>query len=339
MHMIEPVKRQHIVITGGAGFIGSHLSSAFLARGAKVTILTRHVESPRAQQLARQGARVMPCDLSRQDRIPIPADLPRGQPFIHLAADVSVNGPGLWASNVEGTKRALDLAEAMQASHVTVASSIEAQGLTSDEEGPRREEALCRPVSEYGASKVKAEQVVGEWRPSSGKPALVLRIGNIYGPGSAWLLEPALFLLLNHEAVRPAWPDLRRRRFQPLYAADLVNGMVRAIEQDLTGLYNITGEEPVTIEDYVGTLARLLALTGELKALDKPASGSSVTSKPLQADFAYMLMGNPAHPHRCYDNSKLRGAIGPYARWSLSRGVAATLQWYWTTRGLPAQAA
>jgi nucleoside-diphosphate-sugar epimerase len=255
-----------------------------------------------------------------------------------LAADVSVNGPGLWVSNVEGTKRALDLAEAMQASHVTVASSIEAQGLTSDEEGPRREDALCRPVSEYGVSKVKTEQAASDWRPSSGKPALVLRIGNIYGPGSAWLLEPTLSLLLNHDAVRHAWPDLRRRRFQPLYVADLVNGMVRALEQDLTGLYNMTGEEPVTIEHYAGTVARLLGLTGALKALDQPASGS-VTSKPLPADFAYMLMGNPAHPHRCYDNGKVRSAIGPYARWSLSRGLAATLQWYWTMRGLSAEPA
>lgn len=336
MQMTGPVKRQHIVITGGAGFIGSHLSSAFLASGARVTILTRHVESPRAQQLARRGARVMPCDLSRPDGILAPADLPKGQPFIHLAADVSVNGPGLQASNVEGTKRALDLAEAMQASHVTVASSIEAQGLTSDEEGPRCEEAVCRPVSEYGVSKVKAEQVADEWRSSSGKPALVLRIGNIYGPGSVWLLEPTLSLLLNHDAVRHAWPDLRRPRFQPLYVADLVNGMVRAIEQDLTGLYNMTGEEPVMIEDYVGTVARLLGLTGELKALDEPVSGSSVAVKPLPADFAYMLMGDPASPHRCYDNSKLRRAIGPYARWSLSRGLAATLQWYCAMRGLTA---
>jgi nucleoside-diphosphate-sugar epimerase len=100
----------------------------------------------------------------------------------------------------------------------------------------------------------------------------------------------------------------------------------------------MTGEEPVTIEHYAGTVARLLGLTGALKALDQPASGS-VTSKPLPADFAYMLMGNPAHPHRCYDNGKVRSAIGPYARWSLSRGLAATLQWYWTMRGLSAEPA
>lgn len=332
---IGRAKRRHFVVTGGAGFIGSHLCSTLLASGVDVTILTRHVGTPRAQQLARQGARVLPCDLSRGDGLPAVSDLPQGQPLIHLAADVSVNGPGLWAANVDGTKRALDLAGAIQASHVTVASSIEAQGLGSDEEGPLREEAVCRPVSDYGLSKVKAEEAVAEWQQASGKAALVLRIGNIYGPGSGWLLEPTLFALLNQQSVRQVWAQLRRRRLQPLYVTDLVNGMARAIDENLTGLYNLTGEEAVTIEDYVGKVARLLDMARELSALGEPASSLSTAVPSLPADFAYVLMGDPLHCHRCYDNSKLRDAIGPYARWSLSRGLAATLRWYCATRGLP----
>ena len=333
MQMTGPVKRPHIVITGGAGFIGSHLSAAFLAKDAKVTILTRQAESARAQRLARQGARVIPCDLSRPEGLLCANDLPHGARLIHLAADVSVNGPGLWAANVEGTKRALELARTIEAAHVTVASSIEALGLGSDAEGLLSEGAPCRPVSQYGMSKARAEEIAAEWRSPSGKPALVLRIGNIYGPGSAWLLEPALSALLNRETVRHAWPELRGRRLQPLYVADLVNGMTRAIDQDLTGLYHITGEEATTIQDYVEKLGRLLGLTGELNALNDPPPASPAASRPLAPDFAYVLMGDPAHPHRCYDNGKLRGAIGPYIRWSLSRGLASTLQWYGTMRG------
>lgn len=333
---IGRAERQHFVVTGGAGFIGSHLCSTLLASGAHVTILTRHAGSPRAQQLARQGARVLPCDLSRGDGLPALSVLPQGQPFIHLAADVSVNGPGLWAVNVDGTKRALDLAGAIQAAHVTVASSIEAQGLGSDEEGPLREEAVCRPVSDYGLSKIKAEEAVAEWQQASGKAVLVLRIGNIYGPGSGWLLEPTLLALLHHPSVQHAWTRLRRRRLQPLYVADLVNGMARAIDEGLTGLYNLTGEEAVTIEDYVGKVARLLDVTREVSALGEAASSSSAAPQSLPADFAYVLMGDSIHCHRCYDNSKLRDAIGPYARWSLTRGLASTLRWYCATRGLPA---
>jgi nucleoside-diphosphate-sugar epimerase len=342
MQITGPIKRPSIIITGGAGFIGSHLSSAFLAGGAAVIILTRHVESPRAQQLARQGARIMSCDLSRPDGLPAAHDLPRGARVVHLAADVSVNGPGLWASNVEGTKRALHLARAIDAAHVTVASSIEALGLGSDAEGALSEEAPCRPVSQYGISKARAEEIAAEWKSASDKPALVLRIGNIYGPGSAWLLDPVLSVLLNRDTVGQAWPHLRGRRFQPLYVADLVNGMTRAIDQDLTGLYNITGEEPITIAMYVEKLAGLLGLGGHVRTVTDSLSSQSATPRPLAPDFAYLLMGDSAHPHRCYDNGKLREAIGSYARWSLSRGLASTLQWYCTMRGwgsVPAKAA
>jgi UDP-glucose 4-epimerase len=333
MQMTGPVKRPHIVITGGAGFIGGHLSAAFLAKGVQVTILTRQTESARAQLLARQGARVIPCDLSRPEGVQCANDLPHGARVIHLAADVSVNGPGLWTANVEGTKRVLELARTIEAAHVTVASSIEAMGLGSDAEGLLGEDAPRRPVSQYGMSKARAEEIALEWRSPSGKPALILRIGNIYGPGSAWLLEPALAALLNRETVRHAWPQLRGRRLQPLYVADLVNGMTRAIDQDLTGLYHITGDEAATLQDYVEKLARLLGLAGELNALHESPTGSPAGSRPLAPDFAYVLMGDPAHPHRCYDNGKLRRAIGPYVRWSLSRGLASTLQWYGAMRG------
>jgi UDP-glucose 4-epimerase len=333
MQIISPTKQLSVVITGGAGFIGSHLSSAYLARGANVIVLTRHVESSRAQHLARQGVRMMPCDLSRADGMPSSQDLPRGARVIHLAADVSVNGPGLWASNVEGTKRALHLAQAIDAAHVTVASSIEAVGSGSDAEGALNEEAPCRPVSQYGMSKVRAEEIAAEWTSPSNKPALVLRIGNIYGPGSAWLLDPVLSVLLSRDTIGQAWAHLHAKRFQPLYVADLVNGLTRAIDQDLTGLYNITGEEPITIERYMEKVAGLLGMADHMRGLAASFSTPPPATRPLAPDFAYLLMGGSDHPHRCYDNGKLRRAIGSYARWSLSRGLAATLQWYCTMRG------
>jgi nucleoside-diphosphate-sugar epimerase len=333
MSFIAPTKRRHVVITGGAGFLGFHLSSAYLASDVATTILTRRMDSPRARQLATQGAHVVHCDLSKADELPRAEALPRGARFIHLAADVSVNGPGLWGANVEGTKRALELAQAIDASHVTVASSIEALGLASDAEGSLGEEAPCRPVSQYGMSKARAEEIAAAWTSSSGKPALILRIGNIYGPGSAWLLESALSGLVNPETVRHVWPQLRRRRFQPLYVADLVNGLTAAIDQDLTGLYHLTGEEAVTIEQYVDRLARLLGFAQELQYLNRTDPEPSPAPGAGAPDFAYVLMGDPAHPHRCYDNTKLRRAIGPYVRWSLARGLASTIQWYGTMRG------
>jgi nucleoside-diphosphate-sugar epimerase len=92
----------------------------------------------------------------------------------------------------------------------------------------------------------------------------------------------------------------------------------------------------------VEKLAGLLGLGGHVRTVTDSLSSQSATPRPLAPDFAYLLMGDSAHPHRCYDNGKLREAIGSYARWSLSRGLASTLQWYCTMRGwgsVPAKAA
>jgi nucleoside-diphosphate-sugar epimerase len=219
--------------------------------------------------------------------------------------------------------------------YVVYASSIEAQGLGSDDEIPLREDMPCRPVSDYGQSKVQAEELVTKWGSLPGNRALVLRIGNIYGPGSAWFLHPSLLALLGATPVRTIWTKLRHRRFQPLFIDDLVEAICRAVDCRLAGTYNMTGEEQVTIEGYLATLASLTQLTDRIQLMRTPVEPSG-RSLPIAPDFAYVLMGTPERCHRSYDNSRLRAEIGPYARWSLSRGLAATLKWYDTSGQLPA---
>ena len=335
MDVLTIKKATHAVITGGAGFIGSRLSARLLAMGLRVTILTRHVDAPRARQLAGQGATVLPCDLSRSEGLPQAGSIAPATFFFHFAADVSVSGAGLWTANVEGTQRALTLAESLRAPYVIYASSIEAQGLGSDHEIPLREDMACRPVSDYGRSKVRAEELVTAWGSLPGHRALVLRLGNIYGPGSAWLFHPSILALLGATPIRAVWAQLRHRLLQPLFIDDLVEGIRRAVDRQLVGTYNITGEKQVTIEGYLATLASLLQLTDRVQLIREPATPSS-RSLPIAPDFAYVLMGSQDRCHRAYDNSRLRAEIGPYAHWSLSRGLAATLQWYDSSGQRPA---
>jgi len=318
----------HVIVTGGAGFIGSHLTTWLRERSAEVTLLTRHTGAPRALELGARGARLIACDLSADQTIPLLPTGRRPDIAIHLAADVSVSSPTLWAANVEGTTRALHLAAALDIPYFVFASSIEAQGLGADDEIPLREDAPCRPVSDYGRSKASAEQLVTAWGASTGRDVLVLRIGNIYGPGSAWLLQPSLLALLGATPIQPVWRLLRHRRFQPLYVDDLIDGLTRAVRQRLTGLYNITGEEPVTIAEYFDKLASLLGLSEAFAAIERSSPIAETLPQNLAPDFAYVLMGSPERCHRSYDNGRLRSAIGDYARWSLSRGLASTLHWY-----------
>jgi len=326
---------RHVIITGGAGFIGSQISARLLKEKTRVTILTRNVSAPRATALARQGCKVVACDFADAHGIPNPDALDPADMLFHFAADVSVSSPTLQAANVDGTSRAVALADALAIPYVVYASSIEAQGLGSESEIPLREDMECHPVSDYGRSKVHAEEIVTAWGSLPGHRALVLRIGNIYGPGSAWFLHPSLLALLGATPIRAIWSQLRHRLFQPLFIDDLVESIFRAVDRRLSGTYNMTGEEQVTIEGYLATLASLTQLTDRIQLMRTPVepSGRSFSIAP---DFAYVLMGTREQCHRAYDNSRLRAEIGPYTRWSLSRGLAATLKWYDTSGQLPA---
>ena len=335
MHQSPSKPLRHVIITGGAGFIGSQISARLLKKKTRVTILTRNVSAPRATALAQEGCRVVACDLADAHRIPRPDTLDPADALFHFAADVSVSSPMLRAANVDGTSRAVALADALAIPYVVHASSIEAQGLGSESEIPLREDMACRPVSDYGQSKVQAEELVTAWGSLPGHRALVLRIGNIYGPGSAWFLHPSLLALLGATPIRTIWTELRHRLFQPLFIDDLVEGLCRAVDRQLAGTYNITGEEQVTIEGYLTKLASLTQLTDRVQLMRLPAAPSG-RSLPIAPDFAYVLRGSQERCHRAYDNSRLRAEIGPYACWSLSRGLAATLQWYNTSGQLPA---
>ena len=193
---------RHVIITGGAGFIGSQISARFLKEKTRVTILTRNVSAPRATALAGQGCKVVACDVSDPHRIPPPDGLDPADILFHFAADVSVSSPMLQAANVDGTSRAIALADALAIPYIVYASSIEAQGLGSESEIPLRENMACRPVSDYGRSKLQAEEIVTAWGTLPGHRSLVLRIGNIYGPGSAWFLHPSLLALLDRKSTR-----------------------------------------------------------------------------------------------------------------------------------------
>ncbi|RPH82008.1 MAG: NAD(P)-dependent oxidoreductase [Nitrospiraceae bacterium] len=335
MHQHPRKSRRHVIITGGAGFIGSQVSARFLKEKTRVTILTRNVSAPRAMALAQQGCKVVACDFSDVSRMPRPDGLDPADVLFHFAADVSVSSPTLKAANVDGTSRAVALADALAIPYVVYASSIEAQGLGSESEIPLHEDMACRPVSDYGRSKVEAEEIVTAWGSLPGHQALELRIGNIYGPGSAWFLYPSLLALLGATPIRTIWAQLRHRLFQPLFIDDFVEGLWRAVDRRLTGTYNITGGEQVTIEGYVSRLASLTQLTDRVRLMYEPAVPSG-RSLPIAPDFAYVLMGTQERCHRAYDNSRLCAEIGPYARWPLSRGLAATLQWYNTSGQLPA---
>lgn len=175
-----------LLITGGAGFIGSNLAREAARHGHDVTVLD-DLSTGRRENLDGLPVRLIEGSVTEPDDVQ--AALAGGaDSIVHLAALASVprslDDP-LEAHdvNVTGTLLVLEAARRAGVPHVVVASSSAVYGL--NESLPKTERDWVRPVSPYGVTKLAAEQYVLAYQESFGLATLAFRFFNVYGPGQA----------------------------------------------------------------------------------------------------------------------------------------------------------
>ena len=242
-----------VLVTGGAGFIGSHLVDALVARGDEVHVLdnlttgSRDVVSPRAT-LHEGDIRV---DSSRI------FDQARPEVCFHLAAQAdvgtSVERPDFDADvNVVGTVRVLKAAR----THGTqIVFSSTGGAIYGECEGPAGEDSPRRPLSPYGIAKLAGEEYLAGWNRLHGAGHVALRFANVFGPRQAASLEGgvvAIFLerLATGERTTIFGDGGQTRDF--VYVGDVVDGILAAEGHD-GGIFNIgTGVETSVSELYEG---------------------------------------------------------------------------------------
>ena len=227
------------LVTGGAGFIGSHLVDALVARGDDVTVLDDLSTGQHAQ--VNHAAHFVEHDVRK------PFDT-EAEVVFHLAAQAdvgtSVERPAFDAAvNVVGTVNVLEAARAAGAAFVFASTGGAIYG---DVDGPAPEDAERRPVSPYGTAKLAGEAYVDAWRRIHGLRAVSLRFANVYGPRQSSSLEGgvvAIFLermALGEETV--IFGDGEQTR-DFVHVADVVRALVAARERD-GGVFNVgTGVE------------------------------------------------------------------------------------------------
>lgn len=170
------------LVTGGAGFIGSHIARRLLDDGHQVVIID-NLTTGQEENLP-LGARFINLDISHADGIQmIPNESFDG--VLHLAAqssgEISNNDPSLdMTTNGLGTRLLLEWCRENNAGHFIYASSMAIYGLTDDT--PVRENQALDPYSFYGISKQAAEQYVRHYA-KLGLDTTILRMFNVYGPG------------------------------------------------------------------------------------------------------------------------------------------------------------
>jgi UDP-glucuronate 4-epimerase len=270
-----------VVVTGGAGFIGSHLVDRLLAEGAEVTVVDNFDPFyPKSRKLAnlldasgQAKFRFVELDIRDARAIAMLLDELRPDAVIHLAAKAGVrpsiaDPSGYTAVNVQGTVHLLEAACKLPSKPKFVyASSSSVYGDRPD--APFREtDPVDRPVSPYAASKKACELLAHTFHHLHGLPVTGLRFFTAYGPRNRPDLAIAKFAdLIERGAPVPMFGDGTTRR-DYTYVGDVVDGIVRAVDRCSTShLYNIGNSSPIELHALIAALGEALGKTPRIEQL------------------------------------------------------------------------
>ena len=244
------MRRVRVVVTGGAGFIGSHVVDALVVRGDEVAVVDSLATGKRENMSGNAVLHVRDVREPLDDLF----DEVRPEAVFHLAAQadlrVAVERPVEDADvNVLGTVRVLEAARRHSAQ---VVFSSTGGAIYGECEGPAVESASLSPISPYGAAKLAGEEYLRMYNRLYGTIHVALRYGNVYGPrqdphGEAGVVAIFLGALAAGEQAR-IFGDGRQTR-DYVYVGDVVAATLAA--QGHPGVFNVgTGRETSVVELY-----------------------------------------------------------------------------------------
>lgn len=260
-----------VAVTGAAGFIGSHVCEALVARGDEVVAIDGFVNTLYAAEpkhanwlsLAIDGIERIEADLRDVELEPILQDV---DAVLNLAAV-----PGLapsWQHFDSYSSCNLSVVERLSKAAVNVelprfvqvsTSSVYGATATGDETSP------LRPVSPYGVTKLAAETLIGAYRMVFGLDALVVRLFSIYGPRQRPDMAYHRFIeaMRNDQPVTIYGDGLQTRT--NTYVADCVAGILLALDHGENGeAYNIGGGVSISLLEAVNLLGEIMGRTPKL---------------------------------------------------------------------------
>ena len=277
------------IVTGGAGFIGSHVVEALLARGDEVTVVDDLSNGKREN--VPDGVPLVERDL-REGLGEVFADA-RPEVCFHLGAQVdvrvSVDRPNLDASvNVLGT---IEVLEAAREHETQVVFSSTGGAIYGECDGPAPETSERRPLAPYGVSKLAGEEYLAAFNRLYGTRHVALRYGNVYGPrqdphGEAGVVAIFFGKLAENEPPRIFGDGSQTRDY--VYAGDVARATLAAAGQD-GGVFNVgTGQETSVVELY--DACRRVA-GSELDAEPAPARLGELQRSVLDVSLAERELG------------------------------------------------
>ncbi|MEB3222963.1 MAG: dTDP-glucose 4,6-dehydratase [Candidatus Sericytochromatia bacterium] len=306
-----------ILVTGGAGFIGSNFARLVLAERPTdaVTVLDALTYAGNYETLrpfeGHPGFRFVHGDI--RDASLVDALAATHDAIVHFAAeshvDRSISDPGVFVrTNVEGTVVLLEAAHRHGHARYVQVSTDEVYGSLGPT-GAFTEQTPLAPNSPYAASKAAADMMVRAWHETFGLPAMITRCSNNYGPFHfPEKLIPLFITNAMHDEPLPVYGDgLYVRDW--LHVEDHCRAIARVLDAGRPGeVYNVGGRNEHTN----------LAITGLiLRALGKPET------------LVRHVQDRPGHDRRyAIDAAKLERELGWQPRYDFETGLAETIAWY-----------
>jgi UDP-glucose 4-epimerase len=302
-----------ILVTGGAGFIGSHVVDAYLAAGHEVAILDNFSTGQAGN--VNPAAAVHRVDLRDQPQVEQTVSEFRPEVVNHHAAQSevpkSVADPAFDAQvNIVG---ALNLLKACAGHGVrkVIFSSTGGALYGEPDVVPADEDHPVRPLSPYGTSKFAFEQYLGMFRRTFGVDSTVLRYANIYGPRQDFYAEEgrviAIFASRMLEGKPVTIDGTGEQSRDMLHVGDVATANLAALERGSAGTFHVSTGIPVSVNDLFRKLAVL-------------------TDYRLEANYG------PARKGDVYrialDNTRAREHLGWEPRVSLEEGLSLTVDYF-----------
>jgi len=314
---IKKLKNKTVLVTGGAGFIGSHLVERLLDLGAKVIVLDNFSTGKKENLknvLKNKNLKIIKCDVNNLRGIKKFFGKNKINYVFHYAAVVGVKrleeDPMAILNDIEGIKNILNLSLKHRIKKVVFASSSEVYG--EPVSLPEKEEGVHNPRDVYGLVKLIGENLIQVYYQKYKLPACALRFFNVYGPrqnSSPYGFVVGIFMNQVLKGKRPTifGDGMQTRDF--IYIKDNVEAAIEALLNKKTAgqIINIGIGRQTTILDLAERIIRI--------------SGKNLKPKflpPRKIDIRY----------RCPDVTKMKKILKFTPRYSLDEGLKETYHWY-----------
>ncbi len=304
--------KQHILVTGGAGFIGTHLVDALISRNYQVTILDKKTKSERCFVHPKAG--IIEADITKPQTMSLVKKL-APDVIIHLAANAnvakSVADPIADADlNYLATVRMLEVAKDMNVRAFIYAST---GGALSSEETllPTPEHLPANPLSPYAKHKLASEFMGEFYRKNFGLPFLALRFSNVYGPrqsatlGEANVIATFIRRMVNGEAASINGSGNQTRDY--IYISDTIDAIILALE-------TAHADTPINIGSGIETSVNEIhtAINAYMPISLAPVHKPAAKGEPMRS---------------CLDITKAKRTLNWSPKISLAEGLQKTIAW------------